>query len=223
MSILEKLEGGGLLKQWVRAHLDYPYKDWCLIWPFGRNQGGYANVGREGTIVHRIMCAYRHGEPPAGKLDAAHECGNGHLGCVNPHHVVWKSHSDNLRDSYRGRRGGRRYKLTPDQVLEIRAMKGVARPADIAEQFGVTDVTIHQILAGKIWKHPRTNRHIFTVEELQRIRAAPQADGVAKAFAAEFGVHITAIQRIRSGHSYKWLSKTADPAAAYSQAESKSP
>src|SRR6185312_60585 len=89
MSDLDHLEGGGLLKQWIRAHLNYPHKEWCLLWPFSRNQGGYANVGRKSTLVHRIMCEYMHGEPPDGKPEAAHECGKGYLGCVNPHHIVW--------------------------------------------------------------------------------------------------------------------------------------
>lgn len=69
----------------------------CLIWPFGRYENGYGAIiykDRQ-TIAHRVMCRVAHGEPPVEEFDASHTCQNGHLGCVNPRHLVWESHYDN--------------------------------------------------------------------------------------------------------------------------------
>jgi transcriptional regulator with XRE-family HTH domain len=199
-SILAFLEYDGLTAEWIKAHLDYPEKRWCLMWPFSRNQGGYANVTEKGIIVSRLMCEWRNGPPPEDKPEAAHECGKGRDGCVNPWHLVWKSHGDNLRDTFRHGRT-RKYTLMPEQVDEIRLLEGRMRIRDIAEKFGVTDTTIRQIHQGKIWRDPHPKQHFFTEEEIERIRGAhaKRGLGVIDALANEFGVSKTTIARIRKG------------------------
>lgn len=202
-SLLDRLSGDSTSAVWIKTHLDYPHKEWCLKWPWGLNQGGYAQVGKMATLVHRIMCEHRHGPAPADKPFAAHECGNGTKGCVNPWHVSWKTHSENMHDMHRHTPRVRRYKLTPTQVDEIRELQGRARIRDIAERFGVNAVTIRQIHSGKIWKQGASNRHVFTDAEVLRIRAYPSGvKGAAIDLAKEFGVSINTIHNIRNGRSY---------------------
>src|SRR5262249_4900184 len=46
-------------------------------------------------------------------------------------------------------------KLSEQQVREIRRLKGVAAPREVAERFGVGARTIYLIWEGKTWKHVR--------------------------------------------------------------------
>lgn len=210
-SLLDRLSGDSVSALWIKAHLDYTHEEWCLKWPWGLNQGGYAQVGKQATLVHRIMCEHRHGPAPADKPFAAHECGNGTKGCVNPRHVFWKSHSENMFDMHRHTPRGRRYKLTPEQVDEIRGLQGRARIRDIAEQFSINAVTVRQIHSGKIWKQEATTRHIFTDDEIRRVRAYPAGvKGAAIALAEEFGVSIGAIHRIRNRESYAHVPEASE-------------
>lgn len=72
----------------------------CLIWPYGRSVSGYglAVVDGKGRYVHRLACAHINGPPPTPKHQAAHSCGNGHLGCCNPRHLRWATTKENSKD-----------------------------------------------------------------------------------------------------------------------------
>lgn len=200
------LEGDCLSKRWVRAHLDHPDKDWCLIWPFSKHPQAYADFGGDKRSVHRFMCEYRNGPPPTPEHQAAHSCGRGHDGCVNPWHLDWKTAAENGLDRFRHSGPTPRAKLTPAQVDEIRALEGRAKIADIAEQFGVSQPNIRDILAGKLWKNTSTlQQRVFTEEEVLRIRTTPRRWGLNRAFAEEFGVSQTIIGNVRRGVTYKYF------------------
>lgn len=126
----------------------------CLTWPFSRNRGGYGQLAAFGKfqLAHRYMCFLAHGFPRTSEHHAAHSCGNGHLGCVNPKHLSWKTASQNHTES----RPHPRWKLTPDQVAEIRKLKGVESNQVTAARYGVIEPTIRKIRAGKTW---RTSQH----------------------------------------------------------------
>lgn len=98
------------------------------------------------------MCQLTNGPPPTPEHHAAHSCGNGHLGCVHPNHISWKTQSDNAKDAVRhGKYGhgvGWAGKLKPDQVRQIRALKGTASNATIGREFGVNEETIARIFRG---------------------------------------------------------------------------
>jgi len=77
----------------------------CLIWPFSRDNKGYARIAtvkRDGrkvpARVNRVICLRVHGKPPTRKHEAAHSCGKGHLGCISPKHLEWKTHRENCLD-----------------------------------------------------------------------------------------------------------------------------
>lgn len=204
IQLLAKLEGAGKHKAWVREHLDYPH-DWCLLWPFSRGEGKTTQFGR-GINLPRFMCEYRNGPPPTVKHQAAHSCGRGHDGCANPNHLSWKTNSENQLERYQHSGVTKRAKLTPEQVDEIRALKDRARVPDIAKQFGVSEVTIRSIHAGKLWNNTNTmQQRLFNEAEVNLIRTTPLQEKTAGQWAKEFGVHRGVIDRIRNGYTYKWV------------------
>ena len=126
--------------------------DECLIWPFDRNSKGYGRITIDGkrVLVSREVCRRVSGNPVSESMHAAHSCGNGSGGCVNPKHLSWKTRSQNEADkiihgtSNRGERCGRSV-LTEDDVKKIFSLKG-----RVSSQFGV-----HQATISKIWKKQR--------------------------------------------------------------------
>lgn len=83
------------------AQVVLPYAgDECLTWPYSRMKNGYANHTHEGrtVVLSRLVCNLVYGAPPTPRHEAAHSCGNGHLGCVNPRHLCWKTHTENEAD-----------------------------------------------------------------------------------------------------------------------------
>lgn len=215
MSLLESLEGAGNARIWIRAHLDYPHRDWCLLWPFSRSEGGRASFSSQRVLVHRLMCEYRNGPPPTPKHQAAHSCARGQDACVNPWHVSWKTNSENQLDRYELSGPGRRAKLTPEQVGEIIAMTGLVSISDLAQKYGVIETNIRRIQQGKLWKNTSTLQcRVFTEAEVRLIRSIPWQEKSARQWAEEFGVKRTVIDRIRGGITYKWVSfESAEPTA----------
>jgi hypothetical protein len=88
-------------------------------------------------------------------MQAAHNCGKGHLGCVNPSHIEWKTLQQNAMDRVRHRRVRKPttfIKLNEEQVMEIRAARGFVRQKDLAKRFGVSTQTIVSIQRRRTWK-----------------------------------------------------------------------
>lgn len=127
--------------------------DECLVWPFSRTPAGYPRM--RDKLVTRIICERVYGPSTNGGY-ALHSCGNGHLGCVNPRHLRWGSQSQNAEDSREhgvlplGAANGQS-KLTEEAVRYIKSMRGVISQSELARQFGVSNVTVHDIHAGKTW------------------------------------------------------------------------
>jgi hypothetical protein len=143
--------------EWLRRHTDYN-KDECLTWPFAREQNGYAAIRyrSKNERAHRLMCILVHGDPPSPKHEAAHSCGNGHLGCVAPSHLRWDTRSGNFADKLihgTHNRGDRCpvAKLRETEVRVIRELLKTERPSVIAARFGVAPATIYSIGRRKSW------------------------------------------------------------------------
>jgi hypothetical protein len=137
-----------------------PYQgDECLTWPYQRNNQGRGVLGINGRsqIVSRLVCIQRHGPPPSRKHQAAHDCGKGHLACVTPNHINWKTAKQNQADhiahgtSNRGERHGLS-KLSQDDVRAILGLKGLKKQYEIAETYGVSKSLISRIHRGLNWK-----------------------------------------------------------------------
>lgn len=170
-------KGNGKTIQWIRDHEHYPHKDWCLMWPFTKTRG-YGTFGYlgKGYYAHRFMCELVHGVPPSEIHQAAHSCGNGHAGCVNPHHLSWKTKSENQLDcrehgTETKHTDGNRGRLTQGIADEIRALKGIQTQWQIAGQYGISESTVSDIWLGRTWARPSKIIH-WTEDEDAKIRQA---------------------------------------------------
>ena len=132
----------------------------CLIWPYGMDRHGYGlvHIGVKNRNAHRVVCELAHGEPPTKKHVAAHNCGKGHEGCVNPHHLRWATREENAQDQVehgtkvQGETHGAS-KLTEEQVREIIAAKGKLLQREIAKEHGIKREAVSKIHRGIRWKH----------------------------------------------------------------------
>lgn len=143
----------GEAKRFYQMTLVYE-SDECCIWPFSRRSDGRAQIAqRPGgpKLVHRLVCEVFNGPQPSETHEAAHNCGNGHLGCINPRHVEWKTSAENKADQLV--HGTRSTKLDESQVKAILAMRGKASLKSISNIFGVTPENIGAIYKGITWKH----------------------------------------------------------------------
>ena len=144
-------KGNGTGYKWLVDHVNYSSDD-CLVWPLFRDPFvGRGRLGHNGKRLwaHRLMCELVNGSAPDDRPQVAHSCGNGHLGCVNPKHLSWSSQSENHKD--RRRHGtaktnpyGSRTPLTPEQVEQIRDLKGKQPQLLTARQFGISHASVRR-------------------------------------------------------------------------------
>lgn len=130
----------------------------CVIWPFKKNRKGYGAINIGGTTIetHRLVCIRAHGNPPPGKCDAAHECGQ--PSCINPNHIMWKTRKENAADCIRHgtKRLGEKVHnavLTDDDIRQIRQLCATKTQREVGKQFGIHQVHVSQIIRGKVWGH----------------------------------------------------------------------
>lgn len=131
----------------------------CLHWPFMTNPQGYARIQIDGKqkMVSRIVCDRVKGAPPSPHHEAAHSCGNGHLGCVSKWHLSWKTSKENKDDQviHGTRLKGEKIpasKLTEHDVRKIISLKDEVRNKDLSAMFGVAPATISGITKRHQWK-----------------------------------------------------------------------
>lgn len=76
--------------------------DECITWPFSTNPQGYGQTYYCGEVMgaHRVMCILEHGAPPTPEHQAAHWCGRGRDGCINPKHLRWATAKENIADKF---------------------------------------------------------------------------------------------------------------------------
>jgi hypothetical protein len=204
-------------KVWVLAHIDHSDSEECLIWPFARKGCGYVSIGGARILLHRLMCEFRNGSPPTPEHYAAHSCGRGQDGCVNPCHVRWKTSSENQLERFEHNEIQPRRKITHEQAAEIRALRGIKSADEIGAIYGISASNVYMIHTGKTWTG--TNRpRILTRDEVNYIRSTPQQVKNARQIAGEFGVSIGTIHRIRARSSYQWVVAPDDRSSAHPQA-----
>lgn len=147
----------GDAKKFLLDHVNHNGED-CVIWPFARNAKGYPDIrfsGMEHMLAHRVMCVLTHGEPPEPNMDAAHTCGNGQSGCINPNHIRWKSRVDNHADKrvHGTQIWGQQVhfaKLTMDQAKRIKYDNEPI--TQLTAELNISRQTIYNIRAGRTWK-----------------------------------------------------------------------
>lgn len=146
----------GAPEAWVHEHLSYSGAE-CLIWPFARLTNGYACIRHKGNAygASRYICELAHGPAPQLRDEAAHSCGNGHLGCVSPAHLSWKTTADNEADkvAHGTHNRGIRHPLAKLSEADVRAIFHDPRPVTvIALDYGVSHSAISGIKHRRNWR-----------------------------------------------------------------------
>lgn len=156
----DPLSGGprrGEIAAWMEANASFQGTE-CLPWPYARTKDGYACIHVRGTVTtaSRVMCEKVHGEAPSPLHVAAHSCGNGSDGCMNPNHLRWATTEENHADkkghgTHLVGSANKSSKLSEDQVREIRSLHGQLSQAAVARKFGVSASTVRRIQRGIDW------------------------------------------------------------------------
>lgn len=143
---------------YLQSIIDAPWPDDCVVWPFSRTERGYGVATIDGVRIaaHRASCKLAHGEPPTPEHQAAHSCGKGDDGCVNPKHLRWATPMENAADmKVHGTvlvgSTNPAASLTDEQVLAIYALRGKQPQKHIAAMFGSTQATVADIHRGASW------------------------------------------------------------------------
>ena len=132
----------------------------CIDWPFAKDKTGYGFASFRGRMqtAARVMCFIAHGEPPTRKHQAAHNCGRGSDGCVNPRHLRWDTPSGNQNDRLehgthnRGDQGRAGTLLTEETVREMRRKHASGQSyAAIAREYDCHYLTTRAAIKGITW------------------------------------------------------------------------
>jgi hypothetical protein len=150
--------------------------DACWPWTGAQRKHGYGVVKRQGKrfTAHRVAYEQKHGPVPAN-LSVRHLCDN--PPCCNPAHLIVGTHAENMAEmSLRGRARGKapggdqhylrreperairgedrtQAKLTEAAVLDMRARWPGEKQSDLAAEYGVSQMTVSNILRRKRWTH----------------------------------------------------------------------
>jgi hypothetical protein len=161
----------GKVPKWIETVALKHEGDDCLAWPFSctppksplPRAAGRPQMRHNGKVVTaiRVILEMAKGPPPSPKHVAAHSCGKGHLRCVSPLHLDWKTRKEDREDMIRHRtaehcRGHRhgQAKLIVDQVRSIRMRHAAGETAAaLGREFGVTSSCIAEIVHRIGWKH----------------------------------------------------------------------
>lgn len=138
-------------------------EDGCIIWQGAINSDGYGSltIDQKGYKAHRWVAGLVYGKRDSSHV-VMHSCDK--PACVNPDHLSYGTQQDNIADM---RAKGRGYVpvnigdshsqaiLDSKKVREIRHLLATTnlKQREIANIFGVVQVTISDIKTGRRWGH----------------------------------------------------------------------
>lgn len=132
--------------------------DTCWLWTGSTRKKGYGYISFKGKPIsaHRFSWIFFKGKIPRligyhGNC-VLHKCDT--PSCVNPEHLFLGTMGDNVRDMFAKGRSTKPCKLSRSQVNSIREIykKTGCTQQVLADVYGVSSVTICQIINFKIWK-----------------------------------------------------------------------
>lgn len=152
---------------WLRIAADTDEADRCLCWPWAQTPGpgGYGKVYFEGRVrsAHHLTMQFAGMALPVHPDQTRHLCGN--PPCVNPHHLLVGSYSENQMDrvghgtSNAGERNGRTRLSNADAraIREAYMVYAQGPPMrtnvpQLAREHGVSHETIRRIVNGHTFR-----------------------------------------------------------------------
>ncbi len=143
---------------WEKVDRRGPDECWPWLACVRREDEGYGAFGIDNRHhpAHRVAYELTIGPIPAGMV-ACHTCDNPR--CCNPAHVFLGTNRDNDADRVaKGRQAKGSHvgtsKLTEREVWAIRKLRSIgAKPAYLAERFGITAAHVWDLCNSAIWKH----------------------------------------------------------------------
>ncbi len=153
------------MEQTLKSRLEERFtklgEDECWLWQGSLDKKGRGRIRVNGRLdrPHRISYLIYEGPIPEGKC-VCHRCDV--PACVNPNHLFLGTKGENNTDrnkkgrtrtgDFRGEKGPAA-KLTEEQVLEIRRLYPKLSQSQLAQKFGVCQMTISWIVRRKRWAH----------------------------------------------------------------------
>lgn len=121
----------------------------CVLWTGDTSSSKYGRLTlKDGkyAMVHRLVLADKIGRPLDKTEFACHHCDT--PPCINPHHLFVGSHDDNMKDSARKDRKGKKLSNADRQHIQTLLDSGM-RGVDISRMYGISKVMVHHIKVGR--------------------------------------------------------------------------
>jgi hypothetical protein len=135
-----------------------PSDNECLEWQMTRIPSGYGQIWLRGKmiLVHREIATLVYGTPLPKQM-ALHSCDN--PPCINPAHLSWGSHSQNMKEMYsRGRapekkpRRDRRLTYQIAEIIRAKYATGEFTYKALGSEYGISDKSIEYLVKRKTYK-----------------------------------------------------------------------
>lgn len=156
ITLTQNLPAGTALA-WLKEQLATRSTSDCWPWPFAMRYRDYGVLRYQGQNmtagwVSLILTGQPRPAAPANHL--VHKCD--HPSCVNPAHLRWGTHQDNMADKMQKKRHAHGEKIGRKKLTDkdVRAIKQDNRTqVVVGAEYGVTHRVIGKIRDGSLWKH----------------------------------------------------------------------
>lgn len=143
----------------VSTFSDSGFPDSCFEWKGKPNSDGYGQItiDRQTFKLHRLFCRCFNGPPKHYQTECRHACGNPR--CINPAHLEWGTHEDNMHDMMlHGRHYNRALDNAKLSISDARMIFVDARPyTEIAKSYNIAINHVSAIKKRRKWASHTTD------------------------------------------------------------------